>query len=302
MKSDGHFGICDMRFSRVWAVCLAVIAVFAVALAVPAHAQSKQNQPRVYLLRGLANIFSLGMDDLAAKLRARGIEASVHSYVDLEMLSNTAIEQAKAGKRRPSPVIIIGHSLGADAAVTMGNRVAAAGVPVPLVVTFDPVTAMTASPKIGKVVNYYQSGGSGKPVSGRRVENIDLTGSGALSHFNIDKAAELHNKVISMIQRAPRPRAVASKPKPKPVETSPAEASPAAATPAATGAPAAPAAALPDATPAAIPAAAPASAPAAPAATGSSTSTGTNLPAAGTETASAPSTAVAPPAGVGTSN
>ncbi|TCK30104.1 hypothetical protein EV667_0190 [Ancylobacter aquaticus] len=283
-----------MRFSRVLAVCLAFAALMVVGLSAPAHAQSKQNQPRVYLLRGLANIFSLGMDDLAAKLRARGVEASVHSYVDLEILTRTAVEQAKAGKRRASPVIIIGHSLGADAAVTMGNRVTAAGVPVPLVVTFDPVTAMTASSKIGKVVNYYQAGGSGKAVSGARVENIDLTGSGALSHFNIDKAAELHNRVIGMIQRAPRPRAVAAKPKPKPAETS-AEAP--VATPAA-------AAVVPVAAPAATPAtpaATPASVPAVPV-PAATTQSGAATPAAGTETASAPSAVPTAPAGTGTSN
>ncbi|WP_428032244.1 hypothetical protein [Ancylobacter sp.] len=272
-----------MKFSRVWAACLAVVAVLALSFAGPAQAQSKPNpnQPRVYLLRGLANIFSLGMDDLAAKLRARGIEASVHSYVDLETLSRYAVEQASAGKRRPSPVIIIGHSLGADAAVTMGNRVTAAGVPVPLVVTFDPVTAMTASPKIGKVVNYYQAGGSGKAVSGPRVENIDLTGSGALSHFNIDKATELHSKVIAMVQRAPRP--VAAKPKPKPAD--------------AVGI--APAAAV--SAPAVIPAAAPAALPAATPAPAASTSSSLQ-PAATTETASAPSAVPTSPAGTGTSN
>ncbi len=285
-----------MRFSRVLAVCLAVSAMMFVGFA-PAQAQSKPNpnQPRVYLLRGLANIFSLGMDDLAAKLRARGIEASVHSYVDLETLTRYAVEQASMGKRRPSPVIIIGHSLGADAAVTMGNRVTAAGVPVPLVVTFDPVTAMIASPKIGKVVNYYQAGGSGKAVSGKRVENIDLTGSGELSHFNIDKAAELHNKVIGMIQRPARqtrPRAVAATPTPKPASA----ADDAAAAPAAT-----PAAAPAGAAPAAPPATTPASVPAAPA-PAAATQSGALAPAAGTETASAPSAVPTAPAGIGTSN
>ena len=34
----------------------------------------------VYLLRGLLNIFSLGMDDLAAKIQAKGISASVHYH------------------------------------------------------------------------------------------------------------------------------------------------------------------------------------------------------------------------------
>ncbi|WP_258738889.1 hypothetical protein [Ancylobacter mangrovi] len=146
------------------------------------------------------------MDDLTEKLKARGIDASVHSYVDWKTLADQAIAEAKenGSRRRPAPVIIIGHSLGADAAVYMGNKVSAAGVPVPLVVTFDPVTPTVASAKIGKVVNYYQGGGSGKPVSGPRVDNIDLTGTPSLSHFTIDKAADLHAKVIAMIVKSPR--------------------------------------------------------------------------------------------------
>lgn len=282
-----------MRFARVWAVFLTVFTIAIAAFAVPASAQSRQTQtqsqqPRVYLLRGLANIFSLGMDDLTAKLNARGIKASVHSYADLVALSNYAIEQATQGKR-PTPVVIIGHSLGADAAVYMGNRLTAAGVPVPLVVTFDPVNYTIASAKIGKVVNYYQAGGSGKPVSGPRVDNIDLTGSEALSHFNIEKAAELHNRVIAMIQRPVRARPVAAKPKPKPTSDAAAAST---VTPEAT----------PASAPAEIPAATPASTPAAPAAPATSTSSSAAPAAAGTETAAAPSAAVVPPAGMGTSN
>jgi alpha-beta hydrolase superfamily lysophospholipase len=210
----------------------------------------------VYLLRGLANVFSLGMDDLTAKLNARGIKATVHPYTDWQTLARYAVEQSAQGGKQMAPVIIIGHSLGADAAVYMANRVTELGAPVPLVVTFDPVTPTTASPKIGKVVNYYQAGGSGKPVSGPRVSNIDLTNSGTLTHLNIDKSANLHQQVIAMIVNTPRP-AVARKPKPKPVST-PAEAAATTTTgsvPATTAsAPAAPEAAPPTPAAAAAPA------------------------------------------------
>ena len=226
------------RFAQ--ALAFGLLAVLALALSAPAYAQSRNTQqqvqqPRVYLLRGLANIFSLGMDDLAAKLNARGIKASVHSYVDWQALTNMAVNDASSGKRRPTSVIIIGHSLGADAAVYMGNAVSATGVPVPLVVTFDPVTPTIASAKIGKVVNYYQAGGSGKAVSGPRVQNIDLTTSGALSHFNIDKAGDLHARVIGMIER-PAPPVVR---RPRPVAAKPAPVAPTAAVPPAGVAPAA---------------------------------------------------------------
>lgn len=227
-----------MRAARGWFVVF--VAACLIGFAGPAAAQSKSPQARVYLLRGLANIFSLGMDDLTAKLNARGIKATVHPYTEWQTLARYAADQSAAGGKTMAPVIIIGHSLGADAAVYMANRVTELGAPVPLVVTFDPVTPTTASPKIGKVVNYYQAGGSGKPVSGPRVSNIDLTKSGTLTHLNIDKSANLHEQVIAMIVKGtPRP-AVARKPKPKPV-SAPAEAAAAAtgttgsvATPAAT--------------------------------------------------------------------
>lgn len=247
-----------MRTARGWFVLF--VAACLLGFAGPAAAQSKSPQPRVYLLRGLANVFSLGMDDLTAKLNARGVRATVHPYTEWQTLARVAAEQS--GGRQP--VIIIGHSLGADAAVYMANRVTELGAPVPLVVTFDPVTPTTASPRIGKVVNYYQAGGSGKPVSGPRVSNIDLTRSGALTHFNIDKAASLHEQVIAMIVKS-SPRPVARKPRPKPA-SAPAEAA-AGAAPATTGsatAAAAPAAEAAQPTPAAASAPAAEAKPAAP--------------------------------------
>lgn len=243
-----------MRAARGWFVLF--VAACLLGFAGPAAAQSKSPPPRVYLLRGLANVFSLGMDDLTAKLNARGIKATVHPYTEWQTLARYAAEQSAAtGGKQMAPVIIIGHSLGADAAVYMANRVTELGAPVPLVVTFDPVTPTTASSKIGKVVNYYQAGGSGKPVSGARVSNVDLTNSGALTHLNIDKSANLHEQVIAMIVKGtPRP-AVARKPKPKPV-SAPADAAAAAST-TTTGSIAAPAPATTASAPAAPEAAPP---------------------------------------------
>ncbi|MCK0199039.1 hypothetical protein MWN34_19240 [Ancylobacter sp. 6x-1] len=174
------------------ALLLALLALPRPADAAPRSSASSA-APRVYLLRGLANIFSLGMDDLAAKLKANGVQASVHAYPDWEAIA--ASEQAVGGRR---PVIVIGHSLGADAAVNLGNRLAATGVSVPLVVTFDPITPPGVSPRIGRVVNYFQGTGEGKRLAGRTVRNVDVSGPD-VDHFNIDKQPTLHQQVIAMI-------------------------------------------------------------------------------------------------------
>jgi hypothetical protein len=52
----------------------------------------------VYLLRGLMNIFSLGMDTLAEKIRRRGIYATIHNYAEWQTLADQAAAAHHAGK------------------------------------------------------------------------------------------------------------------------------------------------------------------------------------------------------------
>ena len=75
---------------RRLAAALALTGLTALLLA-PAAAQpgaAKEHEapsrPHVYLLRGLMNIFSLGMDQLAAKIAQRGIAASVHNHAEAD--------------------------------------------------------------------------------------------------------------------------------------------------------------------------------------------------------------------------
>ncbi len=203
----------------------------------PAAAQSRGH---VYLLRGLANVFSLGMDDLAAKLNARGIPASVHEYGQWAAL-------ADAAARSREPVVIVGHSLGADAAVEMAQRMTALGAPPRLVVTFDPVGVTQIGPAAGRFINYYQSNnGYGKRLAAGpgfrgNLQNRNLDGAGGLDHFNIEKSPRLHAEVIASIQSMTAP----ARPKPKPAPAAAPGAEPAAtgAAPARQSAGAAPAAA-----------------------------------------------------------
>jgi hypothetical protein len=69
-----------------------------------------QPQPRahVYALRGLLNIFSLGMDTLAEELKGQDVYATVDSYLEWQTLADRAAAEYKAGKE--APIILIGHS------------------------------------------------------------------------------------------------------------------------------------------------------------------------------------------------
>ncbi|MFG1416797.1 hypothetical protein V5F38_00735 [Xanthobacter sp. V0B-10] len=205
-----------MTLSLRFAVAL-FAALFLTATGRPAAAQGT---PHVYLMRGLANVFSLGMDDLAAKLNARGIPAQVYEYGQWEQVAAQASAVSKS--ERGSPIIIIGHSLGADAAIEAGERLTALGTPAKLVVTFDPVGVSTVGRASGRFVNYYQANnGYGKRLTAGpgfrgKLVNRDLDGVASIDHFNIEKMPKLHSEVMASIQ------ALKSRPKPKPAPAAPA--------------------------------------------------------------------------------
>jgi hypothetical protein len=115
-------------------------------------------QPRahVYLLRGLLNIFSLGMDTLAEKIQRHGIYATVHNHTEWETLAEQAAAAYRAGKE--GPIIIVGHSLGADAVMQMSAYLGRKGVPVALAVPFDARGSYATSSNVGRLLNLTHAG------------------------------------------------------------------------------------------------------------------------------------------------
>lgn len=170
------------------------------------HSRAKavaQKGGHVYLLRGLLNIFSLGMDELADKLKHRGIDAAVYEYGNWESLCEDAAQRYRSGR---GPIILVGHSLGADSVIYMSNRLGKMGIPVALVVAFDPVhpVPLTGS-TTASFVNLYQSdNGWGQPVRRGRgfrgnLSNVDLRKHTEISHTTIDKSPMLHKMVIGRV-------------------------------------------------------------------------------------------------------
>jgi hypothetical protein len=165
----------------------------------------------VYLLRGLANIWSRGMDKFGAQLTPNGIRWSIHNHRKWKELGKEAAEKYKADKSF-GPIIIVGHSLGADAAVLMAEEIGEAGVPVRLIVTFDGVARQNehvskVSPNVVEVLNFYKSNGWGRemiPAKGfkGKIDNVDLRGQRKVGHMNIDKSVELQARVLSAILTA----------------------------------------------------------------------------------------------------
>jgi hypothetical protein len=113
-------------------------AVVSTAGAAPAAPRAAANDahktvspPHAYLMRGLMNVFSLGMDQLAVLIARHGIEASVHNHAEADAVVSEIAARYSAGDR--GPIILIGHSLGADANDD-GAILGPGGIPVALVV------------------------------------------------------------------------------------------------------------------------------------------------------------------------
>ncbi len=184
-----------------------------------AAAPSDTGRPYVYLLRGLLNVFSLGMDDLAAKLQRRGLAAGVYEYGQWESLCQDAAARWHSSRTQ---IVIVGHSLGGDAVIYMANRLGQMGIPVALVVAFDPVHPVPLTGgTTARFVNLYQSNngwGAAVPRGAGyhgELSNVDLRTRSDISHTSIDKSARLHEIVIGRVLGLGRPAT------PKPVVAAP---------------------------------------------------------------------------------
>ena len=169
-------------------------------LALGASPGMAQSRAHVYLLRGLMNIFSLGMDTLASELTKRGVYATVDNHADWQSLADGAAARYKAGTE--GPIILIGHSLGADAVMEMADYLGRKGVPVALVVPFDGTQSFSASSNVARVVNLTQRDYAymrrGPGFHGSLV-NVDVSSDPNIDHLTIDKSPRLHARVISEV-------------------------------------------------------------------------------------------------------
>ena len=165
----------------------------------PPGAPSETGPARVYLLHGFMNVFSLGMDDLAQKLQREGIPASIRNHAEEAQIVEEIAARFRAGDRRP--IILIGHSLGADAVMLMSEQLGRLGVPVALVVLFDGTQPMAVSANVARVLNITQHVViTPGPGFHGELETIDESGDASVTHTTIDKSARLQAAVIDKIK------------------------------------------------------------------------------------------------------
>lgn len=230
------------------------------AAAKPAKTAKVTTDTRVYLLRGLLNVFSLGMDTLQERLSLMGFEAEVDNHNGWLTIANRIVEDRKKGHNRA--VVLIGHSLGADVLFQLTERLEKDNIPVRLVVFFDPTISHDISRNVEHALNLYQLNGFGRKVTAPKgykgeLVNMDLSGDASIGHGSIDKSEKLHDLVIAKMMKVAvgsgqRKRPAPAKPKPAAV-TPPTAAAPSPAFPPAAATPSSDMRAPAPAKPAAVP-------------------------------------------------
>ena len=160
---------------------------------------------KVYLLRGFLNVFSLGMDQLADELQRRHISATVGNHLASSSLASEAIAGCKSGQI--SSIVIVGHSLGATAAVSMAEELQKAGVRVALIMTLDPITRSAVPSNVQRLRNFYLSDGVGATVQPGEhfrgsLQNVDLKGKPGLGHISMATSPGLHKQMLEYIAGA----------------------------------------------------------------------------------------------------
>jgi len=196
-----------MRAARRFVVLF--IAALSLAGARPPAAFGATPEPvlgTVYVFRPIGGKFATPeMDNLADKIRARGLEAEVFNYVDWIRPANAAIARYKSEVWK-SAIILVGHSAGGDSTIRFALWLKRAGVPVNLIVTLDPTRIAGRVPaNVERFVNIYSSlntlgGGDPQPAGDfhGHFASIDLKNFHEW-HLYLPKIAGLQDAVVDKI-------------------------------------------------------------------------------------------------------
>jgi len=161
---------------------------------------------KAYVFRGMGGRFASDeMDHLSEKLRASGVvESETYNHMNWYGPANEAIARYK---KNPQPIMAMGHSAGADAAISFAWKLKRAGVPVSLIVGFDPTRKSADVPNnVDRFINMYQSNnffGGGyvraSPDFRGHFSTVDLRNYWEVLHVNMVKIRGLQDQIIAKV-------------------------------------------------------------------------------------------------------
>lgn len=182
---------------------------------------------KVYCARGFLGIFSTGMMQLADRIDTKeGITAISIADVECPRLQDWLVNEYKKGTIN-EPLVLLGHSYGADDLIKVAAGLQEVGATVDLLVLIEPVTPPVVPTNVKRVYCVYESRPEtdwmpwwrGVPTSVKdakvtQLVNIDLRTADVpfdtkgISHALADKVEGVHNMCIEEIKKVCPPRTV----------------------------------------------------------------------------------------------
>src|SRR3990167_1332964 len=196
-------------------ICLVAYTNSALALSPSVAKQPRSDkfyhEGNVYTMRGgLLGIFSTGMALLANTLKTEyNVHAANTVYHDASGLSSFIIKHYKTHHLQ-GPIILVGHSLGANEQIKVADELATAHIPVTLLITVDAGLPLKIPDNVQQVLNLYQPTidpvFKGVPLQATNsqltyVENVNVSTikNVHVNHFNISQNSKIQEIMLKKI-------------------------------------------------------------------------------------------------------
>jgi hypothetical protein len=188
------------RAFHIRSTAIALLATIAVLLG--CSMTFAAGPPKVILLRGWFGVFSMGLDGVASDLKAHGVDAEVAGHLNWQNEVTEILRERAAGQTRP--LILIGHSQGANNIIDMARALEAQHVPVDLLITLSPFMQNRVPANVIRAVNYYQAPGWGQALEAEpgfhgKLINNNLAEDPTISHIGIDKSTKIQTDILREI-------------------------------------------------------------------------------------------------------
>lgn len=166
---------------------------------------------RVYLLRGIGGrLFSSGIDTMSEQLRGRGIAAYVGGHSDyqtvIESIARRDAWETSQVRPQHEPVVMIGHSQGANNLILSAIELEKRGIAVDLLVTLCPVGKWYFPTNVHRAMNFYTgTWGNYVPAADPTqtlLQSVDYSGHWGIWHLNISNRWELQQMVLAAVDQA----------------------------------------------------------------------------------------------------
>ena len=206
--------------------CVDITGRSAAQLAPNQSAQESRflRQGHVYCILGWLGIWSRGMDVIAQRVDAElGVQATSLANQEWTKLASFVRTEHEAA-RWSGPLILVGHSIGADDQVRVAKQLNQEKIPVDLLILIDPTVPPVIPPNVNHCVNIFKSHPGLDAVPAFRgikvraadpartlVENINLRtttvgfDTRVINHFNIAKIKGVQDMVLAeIVKTCPR--------------------------------------------------------------------------------------------------